>query len=88
MLNLNILRVDEIDTQEMGANGVMIIPPTAGTTRYKLPQSNALSMHPGSYVDGIDSGSSQQQSHEGGSNVSFLMKHRIRQAAGDPSAPT
>jgi len=63
----------------MGANAV--VSSASGTTKYKLPHNNVLNVNSGSFADTNDFGLGKHQSQDGGSNVSFLMKHRIRQAA-------
>ena len=88
--------VDEIETaaEEMGASAMPVGPATtAGTTRYKLPQSSGFVHHSTKRAAqdlseaADDFNMTDMPGQEGTSgNVSFLMKHRIRQAAGE-SAP-
>ena len=86
----------EIETaaDELGASPMPVGPATtAGTTRYKLPQSSGLVHHstkraPRDLSEASDDfNMTDMLGQEGTSgNVSFLMKHRIRQTAGESAS--
>lgn len=75
----------------MGANPIAL-QHSVGSTRYKLPQSTGIKVQLGGGGAGGSSRQHDSSSYDKTSaatgkgetgNVSFLMKHRIRQAVGD-----